>query len=447
MTAAIQQISTGLPFSIGAVAVIAILHIQIATFLTGSTTIAITSEVVAISRGEDPRHERLNRGLVKTWGYIFAFGAATAIFFVTFVLTGLWGRFYIGLQQITFAVFCLEAGTFLAEIAVLYTLYANWERLAAHRGARVGLLVLLNAAQWWQMLFIDVVASFMITPNNGNLDVIRQMFNPTSLPLTLHRTIGNIAWAGAALAAYSGFRYLRATKGKNYSAQEAAYWDWAGQWALIWALALTLLQPWFGYSYAKEIQLHAYSSWYTMMFGSYSNVFLAQITLLGIIIVVACAYLWSRLRASKVPLSRRSGFGTLILLGAALFAAQPAWFGWTEQDVAHAGLARPWWDGGLLNPLGNFIPYKAACLGVMVLVGMYLLVRYMRSLSRQELRWGDATRRSQMFLLTVGVSVSVMMGLMGFIREGSRNQYLVSGELRIEGQQTQNQNTQSGFAP
>ena len=60
--------------------------------------------------------------------------------------------------------------------------------------------------------------------------------------------------------------------------REARYWDWVAQWGAIWAVGVTLLQPWLGYSYAKEVQLHEYPAWFNMMFGDLSNVFLVQIT-------------------------------------------------------------------------------------------------------------------------------------------------------------------------
>ena len=67
------------------VAVVILLHIQIATFITGSTTLAAVSEAISMARGDD-RHERLGHMLLKSWVYLFGFGSATAIFFVVFVV-------------------------------------------------------------------------------------------------------------------------------------------------------------------------------------------------------------------------------------------------------------------------------------------------------------------------------------------------------------------------
>jgi hypothetical protein len=447
------------------VAVVALAHIQIAAYLIGSSTLAIVSESISIARRGDDHHDRLAHGLIKSSIYVFSIGSALAIFFVIFVLSGVWGRFFLSLQQITFWIFFVEAIAFVGEIVLIYTLYANWQRLAQHRRARLGMLVLLNIDQWWQMFFIDVVASFMLTPNGGDVNILDQILNPTNLPLTIHRTIGNIAWAGAAVAFVGGWQYLRATRRletvrraspvgspapsvgamsasatgtEPAEAKEARHWDWVAQWGAMWAVGLTLFQPWFGYSYAKEIQLHAYPAWYNMMFGDLSNVFLLQITLLGLIFTLGAVYFWRRMKASGAARHRRQGVLAAALLFVTVFAALPAWFAPTYGDVVAAHLAKPFWEGGLLNPFADFIPYKVGALFAMVFLGVWSITSYLRALSREELRDGLIGRRAQAAVLALGVIVSVMMIVMGVIREHARQPYLISGELTIHNQQILN---------
>ena len=309
------------------VAIVVLLHIQIAAFLIGATTLAIVSEAIGMARRSgDERHDRLGHGLLKAEIYLFSTGAAVAIFFMIIILGAIWGRFFVALQQITFWVFFAEALTFVAEVVLIYTLYANWDRLRVHRPARLGMLFILNLAQWWQMFFIDAVASFMLTPNGGDANFLNQILNPTEIPLTIHRTVGNIAWAGAAVAFVAAFRYWRLTRnvehmtGSQPLAQAGAIGGRAGcpgvwlrsPWRCVrpgtgigsrsgercGRSGVTLLQPWLGYSYAKEIQLHDYPAWFNMMFGDLSNVFLVQITLLGAIFTLGSAYFWRRMRAS-----------------------------------------------------------------------------------------------------------------------------------------------------
>jgi hypothetical protein len=479
------------------VAIVVLLHIQIAAYLIGSTTLAAISEAVSmVRRHGDERHDRLAHGLVQSSAYVFGFGSAVAIFFVMLALLVYWGKFFVALQQITFPTFFLEAVAFAVEIALLYTLYANWQRLARYRRARLGLLILLNLTYWWQMFFIDVVASFMLTPNGGDVDILSQFLNPTQLPLTVHRTIGNVAWAGAVIAFAGAVRYLgvtrrleRAVRGDQPApalaphppmapsrmqserplpafpaaprtvgamaatetatepreAYEARYWDWVAQWGAVWAIGLTIFQPWVGYSYAKEIQLHAYPAWSLMMFGDLSNVFLLQIGLLGIIFTLGSVYFWRRMKASRASNYRRQGIIAVLLVVVTVWAVQPAWFAPTYADTLAAGLAKPWWEGGLLNPFGNFIPYKVGALTAMFLLGLWSLTSYMRAVSRDQVLPARTGRRSQWLLLGLGVSVSAMMMVMGVIREHARQPYLINGELTISNQQiTNNQASPKG---
>ena len=443
------------------VAVIALLHIQIATYLTGSSTLAIVSESISMAR-RDERHARVAHMLIRSQVYVFGFGSATAIFFLIFVLAGLWAIFWTALQQITFWVLVFEAVMFLAEIVLLYSLYANWERLRQHRRARLGMMVMLNISLWWQMFLIDVVASFMLTPNGGDISLLNQVLNPTNLPLTLHRTIGNIAWAGAVLAVVGSFNYLRLTRRSREPQPDAVemrplrsvgamaatmmaaderrteilHWEWVTQWGVIWAVALSLLQPWVGYAYAKEIQLHAYGAWYTLMFGSLSNVFLIQIFLLGAIFITGSFFFWRRMTRSGAPHSRRQLALMVVLILLTLLAVQPAWFAGSYSDAIAAGGNNPWWQGGLLNPIGNFIPFKVAALIGMVVFGLWSITSYATALARGHIRPAASGRGAHRAALILGVTVSVMMLVMGVLREHSRQPYLVNGEITIHQQVT-----------
>ena len=450
------------------VAIVALAHVQIAAFLIGASTLMIVSESISLARrGGDARHERFAYGLMKTSAYVFSTGAALAIFFVLFILSGVWGRFFSDFGRITFWAFFLEAITFVGEVVVIYTLYANWHRLDKYRLGRIGLLLLLNIMQFLQFFWIDVVASYMLTPNGGEVNFLDQVLNPTNLPLDLHRVVGNIAWAGAAVAFVAAFRYLRATRrvertqrqigdgapalsvGAMHAAEagseppeavEARYWDWAGQWGAVWAVGLTVIQPFLGYSYAKEVQLHSYSSWYTMMFGDLSNVFLLQITLLGGIFTLGAVYFWRRMKEAGAAHHRLQGIVAVGLIIVTAFAALPAWFAPTYADAVAGGNMKPFWDGGLLNPFGYFVPYKVGALFAMLTLGLWSVTSYMRAYSRGQLRPGLVGRRTSYTLLSLGVSVSLMMMVMGVIREHARQPYLISGELTINQQQITNNN-------
>jgi cytochrome d ubiquinol oxidase subunit I len=451
-----------------AVACLALLHIQIAAYLQGAAALSTISQGISLMR-RDPRHEQLAHGLVKSMAYLFGFGAAVAIFWVLWVLLALWGRFWVTVSVITFWPLVFEAGAFFSEIALLYTLYANWDRLERYRGARFGMSVMLTIVMWWQMFFIDIVATYMLTPNNGDTNQRAQVLNPTFLPLQIHRTVGNIAWAGAAIAFYAAFSYLRATRrtrgpatdpalaparsigamaatefasappdGGTVAEERRRYLDWLGHWGALWAVGLSLFQIWIGYSYAKEIQLHAFPAWYRMMRGVLSNVFLTQIFLLGMIFTLGCLYFWRRMRASGITRLWVQKLCFVILVLATVLAVQPAWFAVSRDDVLAAHLDRPWWSGGLMNPIGNFIPNKVFALILLMVFGLISATNYVHAYSEGRVRMGETTRRLQVVLLALGVTVSLIMMVMGVIRENGRQPYLIYGEMRLQHQSITN---------
>ncbi|EQD35987.1 cytochrome bd-type quinol oxidase subunit 1-like protein, partial [mine drainage metagenome] len=186
-------------------------------------------------------------------GASFAIGGSLAIFAVMILFLGLWSHFFVTLERILFWPFFYEAIAFVGEIVCLYPLYARWDQLGRVRGLRIGLEILLFVNASVQMLLINMVASYMLTPRPAfNLPLI--MFNPTMVPLEMHRFIGNIAFAGAIIALVAGIRLLWRAK----APQMRAYVDWMGQYGLVWAIGFSLAQPLVGWEYAKEIQLHAY---------------------------------------------------------------------------------------------------------------------------------------------------------------------------------------------
>jgi cytochrome bd-type quinol oxidase subunit 1 len=315
------------------------------------------------------------------------------------------------------------------QVSLAYLWYYTWEPMQGFKPLHMAIGGLLAIASFLQVYMIDVIASYMLSPVNPQ-NPLRIALNPTSYPLTVHRTVGNIAYIGFAFGAYSAFKFLRAR-----TPEDRAFYDWAGSFGLLWGIAMTLMQPIVGYSYAKEIQLHAYASWYKMMLGSLSNVFLWQITLLGMMFIVSLLYFVRRLGTDEAR-----GVGTMKLIAAGtvlstILAALPYHFSWQYQDVVAAGLNRPFWQGGLINPLGSMIPWKVLALIGYSLLAIAGVVWYLRGLP--GVVWGHARRGEQRLLQLMLVLTMLMMVTMGFIRENGRAPFLISGEITIAGQQNQ----------
>ena len=402
------------------------LHILIAGLVSGAAELGPAIEFLGFMR-QRRSYDRLAHGLGRFITLYFSVSSTIAILLITVLLVGFWGHFWTAIVTIAWWPLFIEAWTFVMQVSLAYLWYYTWDPLRGFKGVHMAIGGLLAIASFLQVYMIDVVASYMLTPTNPQ-NPIRLVLNPTSYPLTVHRTVGNLAYVGFVIGAFCAIRFLRARK-----PEDRVFYDWAGSFGLLWGVSLTLLQPVVGYSYAKEIQLHAYGSWYKMMYGTLSPWFLWQITLLGIMFLTATLYFARRLRSNQ---ARGAGLLKAMAVGLVLtilLAAQPYHLGLTYDAVAGAGLNRPFWEGGLINPLGSMIPWKVLALMFYTLLAIAAVVWYLRGLP--GVIWGGARRGEQRLLMLMAVLTILMMVTMGFIRENSRAPFLISGEMTIQGEQ------------
>jgi len=418
-------ISTGVASAL--VAVLMLAHIQFAGFQQGGYIILAVTDFLGWKRN-DERQTRFSKHLVTALGASFAFGSALAIFAVMILFLGLWSQFFVELVRILFWPFVVEGIAFIGEIICLYTLYSQWDRLGRVRPLRAGLELLLFINASIQMLTIDVVASYMLTPRPAN-DLALILLNPTEIPLELHRLVGNIAFAGAIIALVGGIRIIFAR-----TPAKRAYGDWIGHYGLIYAIGFTLAQPLIGWEYAKEIQLHAYASWYSMMLGGLSVAFLFQVFLLGAIFTVGIFYLWRRVKLGGFR-SPTLAVCTALSFASWLLIATPSSLAWSYEDVVGANANVPIWQGGLDIPWGQMIPFKLVALITFTGVAIVAITAYLRYVNKGSMRWGDAGRAQGAALITVGIAVSLIMALMGYIREDSRAPFLITNQVLINQQQ------------
>jgi hypothetical protein len=419
------------------------IHILISGAVSGLTQLGPISEWIGYFRGRK-EYDRLAHGTAHVLIYIFAFGAFTAILPVTILLVVLWGHLWSIITMITFWPFMIESGSFLAMVATVYIWYYTWPQLEG-RFKPLHMMVggILVIASFVQVLMIDIVASYMLTPT-APLQPFQVFLNPTEVPLQAHRLVANLAYAGYAFAAVGAFHLLW-RRGK--SPEDLAHFDWMTSFGMIWGTLLTLLQPAVGWSYAKEIQLHAYGSWYKMMLGDLSPAFLLQIFLLGLIFFVPQFYFDRRMTRSGARGTGVMRVLTILLAVTTVFAVLPSHFAFTFDQVQAEGMNRPFWEGGLLNPFGYMIPYKIAALTAMFVFSVTGLWLYMRSrraldfspLTASRQRWWEKTIPIVSLFL-----VMTMIVLMGFIRENGRFPDGIAGQVQLHGQQSIDQQGLNG---
>lgn len=397
-------------------------HILTSGLVSAAGQLGPIVELLGVVRRR-PEYERLAHGIAKFLILYFAISSAVAFLAITVLLTGMAGTFWTSMVRIAWWPLVIELVAFFFEVTFAYLWYYTWDALRAHRGLHLGLGFLLLMADVLQVLMINVVASYMLTPEPAG-DLFHVILNPTFLDLQVHRIVGNLAYVGYLLAAVGGFLYLR-----RGATPQRGFWDWLGSFGMITGTVLTLLQPMVGYSYAKEIQLHSYGAWYRMMLGPLSNVFLWQITLLGLMFLVGVLYFARRLRVESIRGGGRLlGVAALLVLTIVL-AAQPYQLGLTYHDVQAAGLDRPFWQGGLINPLGAMVPWKILALTGYVLLTAAAVIWYLRGL--REVTWGRAGRGEQRLLVLSVFLTVAMIATMGVIRESGRSPDLIYGQMDV----------------
>ncbi|MBO0701424.1 MAG: hypothetical protein J2P38_00720 [Candidatus Dormibacteraeota bacterium] len=407
------------------IGVIAELHIATAGLISGGGQFGPLVEVVGWVRRR-AEYDHLARGIGKALAIAFAFTSVVPFVFVTVALTGFAGHFWTTIVRILWVPLVIELFSFLFEVLLVYLWYYTWDVLSGrYKPLHICLGLLLVLDDFLQVLMINTLASYMLTPGSGHPgNIFLDMVNPTFYELQVHRIVGNLAFVGYAIGAYAGWRFRRAR-----DAQQRARFDWMGSFGILWGTVFTLFQPIVGYSYAKEIQLASYASWYRMMLGPLSNLFLFQILLLGIMFTVGGFYFASRLRRAAAPGARITRLLAWGLVASTVLAALPYQFAVSFDDIRGTSWDRPFWQGGLINPFGQMIPYKVVALMAMSLFTLAIVFFYLRGL--RSTTWGEVSRRSQWLLMISVVLVTVMIVLMGFIRENGRSPDLIHGQISI----------------
>ena len=402
------------------------IHILIAGAVSGATQLGPITEWLGYMR-KDEKYDRLAHAMGKFTIYYFAISTFTATLLITVLLIILWGRLWTIITTITFWPFVIEAFTFLVQVAGAYLWYYTWDRMRPYKPLHIAIGMFLAIDSFLQVLMIDIVASYMLTPTQPG-DPIKVFLNPTEMPLQIHRIVGNLAYVGFGIGAISGFLHLR-TK----DPVRRVFLDWAGSYGMLWGIGMTLLQPAVGYEYAKEIQLHAYGAWYKMMWGDLSPAFLLQIFILGLLFLVPNFYFQRRLQRAGARGAGLLRLLTILLVVTTLFGVLPYHLAFTFDQVQAEGLNRPFWEGGLINPFGAMIPYKVSALIVFTLLSVLALVVYLRG--ERRIVWGQAGRGEQSLLVLVAACTTVMIVLMGYIRENGRYPDIVAGHVTQQGQQ------------
>ena len=215
-----------------------------------------------------------------------------------FTFLTLYPAFFGYLSSIFRPVMHVYALLFVAESGTLYIYYYGWDKMkdGLLKWIHVSMSVVLNVIGTVLMFLANSWIGFMMSPagvdEKGHyLGNIWQVIH-TALwnPLNVHRILGNMAFGGGVVAAYSAYRFLSA---KND--EERAHYDWMGYVAMSFGVAFLIPLPFAGYWLMREVYAFRQQMGITLMGGLLAWLFIIQATMIGILFLTANYYLWQAL--------------------------------------------------------------------------------------------------------------------------------------------------------
>jgi len=394
-------------------------HILIAAYVVGINIIAAISEWVG-SITKQAHYDRFARNAAKFTLLLFGVGSALAFTFLLALIT-LFPVFWSYMQNIFFWVLLAEAFMFVGEVIMVYAWYHSWDRMAYRKNLHVIFGLIGGLFGLTQMIFINVVASYMLTPSNAEAtDVGWTFINPTYMALNMHRFVGNFSYAGFLIAGWGAWRYLRSA-----TEEDREYYDWMGHWGIVWGFGFLLLQPFMGYEYMTEIKASSPDAFKYLMLGKKSWLFNMLTVELLIMSTASVAYCLHKLKFAVKPmpalrkmtmgaLGFTALFGMLNVIPADLYLIPQ--IGLILGEKVNPNIAL--FDKPPI-PLGAMYPYKYIGLIGIAVVGLFALSLYLKA-SATGFHWGRASRWSQFALLACAVTVVFTMMTMGYARETAR---------------------------
>jgi cytochrome d ubiquinol oxidase subunit I len=236
-------------------------------------------------------------------------------------------------------------------------------------------------------------------------------FNPTRIPLDVHRFGGNFVWAAFFIGAVAAALALRST-----THEDRAFFDRIGGFlAGIGALFL-ILQPMAGFSYMRALRDASWDAFERMMRGERAWVFVTVTVLVSGLFILSSGYMFMRAEHSGLARTRlyygykRFALASMLLLAVVFALPYQA-------------------SGGFF--LSAMQPYKYIAMTGLMLFGIVNFAVYARAVEK-KIRWGEGGRRPQLVLMALGVLALLTMLVMGYARENARNPWLIYNVIRIE---------------
>ena len=483
------------------------LHLLFGSFILGVPMFAVVIEFVGV-KTKDKRYDKMAQEFIKLCLGAFSTTALMGGVLV-FVLIWCYPQVMNKMTGIFGPTMIFYVFLFFGETFTLYLYSYGWDKMQKHKGWHLFLGVLLNVFGTAIMFVSNAWLTYQTSPAimDASHNVIslhddtgqfigttwQAVNNFTWGPLNIHRLIGNVAFGGAIVGAYSAFRFLVAK-----TQEEKAHYDWMGYTGNFIALCGLIPLPFAGYWLGREIYMFNQTMGINMMGSLFSWLFIIQAVMIGVLFIGANYYLWSgmtRIEGGEKFARYRPYMVIIIVLCVAIWMT-PRTLIMTPKELAAIGGPNHPLVGlfGLMtakntvvniiilttflsflfyrrsgktptvgwSKVGNIIiaaifalavavivyigiagftvesdfrvnvltPIQVLiALAVMVSVTVIDLIMYRKAMSASDIRWGQMTDRSQYVLILLAITFTSLMGLMGYARSGLRENWHIFGVM------------------
>ncbi len=391
---------------------VAQLHLLFAAFVLAVPLFAFIIEVIGYKTG-DERYDHLAYEFTKLLSVSFSltatFGAA-----LTFMLIVLYPKFTNYLMSVFSPTFLPYVLLFFAEAFFLYTYYYGWGKF--HPLTHLGLGLGLNLVGTAIMFIANAWLTFMMSPHGVSdagavLSLRDAIFNPTWMPINVHRVIANVAFGGSVAGAYAAFKFLQAE-----TDEERAHYDWMGYIGNFVAISAFLPLPFAGYWLAKEIYAFSQTLGLTMMGGAFSWLFIIQAVLIGNLFLAANYYWW-------LGMGRVEGYNPLQKFIKYLLAGITLCFMvWATPRSIIATVSEIRAMGGSAHPILGYLGVMSAkntAVNILILTTFMSFLLYRRTGKVATVAWAKKGHAAQLAIFAAAAFIVIFLGVYGYFVEAT----------------------------
>jgi len=264
------------------------------------------------------------------------------------------------------------------------------------------------------MFIANAWLTFMMSPHGVSdagavLSLRDAIFNPTWMPINVHRVIANVAFGGSVAGAYAAFKFLQAE-----TDEERAHYDWMGYVGNFIAISTFILLPFAGYWLGREIYQYNQQMGITMMGGFMSWLWIVQAVLIGVLFLAANYYLWTGM--GRIPGAERftkytKWMLTLLVVCWIVWATPHTMIASREELAAMGGAHHPF-----LNVLG-VMSAKNTAVNLMILTTFLSFLLYRRANTRPTVAWAKTGTLVQGAMFVLAAGVVLFYGIYGYFVE------------------------------